>query len=245
MDPSTAYGIISQAFNEVPRICHAMNVQESICRDNTVKIVFIISSVVALVYMSHWIYNIIHYIIKEKQSETRSKRAGETRASTDEMKDFAKSVATILYAVGVEPKVKVDNIKLQISRYSLTPTPSFTIISYLHLLSSLPSFTIINTFIYYHHHLHLLSSTPNAWIFYFYLFPRLMPLTQERMGIISSPSSDDIINEYSTPILDSEVECVEVDTLPPIQKKSSYVKDRKSSPRRYRNSSPRRSKASP
>lgn len=72
-----------------------------------------------------------------------------------------------------------------------------------------------------------------------------MPLTQERMGIISSPSSDDIINEYSTPILDSEVECVEVDTLPPIQKKSSYVKDRKSSPRRYRNSSPRRSKASP
>ena len=171
MDPSTAYGIISQAFNEVPRICHAMNVQESICRDNTVKIVFIISSVVALVYMSHWIYNIIHYIIKEKQSETRSKRAGETRASTDEMKDFAKSVATILYAVGVEPKVKVDNIKLQISRYSLTPTPSFTIITtfiyyhqHLHLLSSSPSFTIIITFIYYHQHL-----TPGFSIFISFL----------------------------------------------------------------------------
>lgn len=209
MDPSTAYGIISQAFNEVPRICHAMNVQESICRDNTVKIVFIISSVVALVYMSHWIYNIIHYIIKEKQSETRSKRAGETRASTDEMKDFAKSVATILYAVGVEPKVKVDNIKLQISRYSQTPTPSFT------------------------------NTNANTWIFYFYLFPiyfylfpRLMPLTQERMGIISSPSSDDIINEYATSTLDSEIEYIEVDTLPPIQKKRPYAKDRKSSPRR-------------
>ena len=117
MDPSTAYGIISQAFNEVPRICHAMNVQESICKDNTVKIVFIISSVVALVYMSHWIYNIIHYIIKEKGKIPGKERARETRASTEEMKDFAKSSATILYAVGIEPKVKVDNIKLLISRY--------------------------------------------------------------------------------------------------------------------------------
>jgi hypothetical protein len=63
------------------------------------------------------------------------------------------------------------------------------------------------------------------------------------MGILASPSCDDIINEYVTPTPDSEVEGIEVVAVTPIQKKTSYAKDRRSSPCRDRKSSPRRSKA--
>ena len=79
-----------------------------------------------------------------------------------------------------------------------------------------------------------------------------MPLTQERMGIMSSPSSHDIISEYVTsiPTLDSEDEGrdnIEDAARPSIQKKTSNAKDNLNScyPRRARMSSPRRSKTAP
>jgi len=124
MDPSVVYGILSQAYTDIPRICEAMNVKEA-CENNSLKIVLIIGSVVSLMYFFYMIYNLVCYIISKNRLTTGKERARETRASTEEMKDFAKSSATILYAVGIEPQVKVDNIKLLISRYySLSKSPS-------------------------------------------------------------------------------------------------------------------------
>jgi beta-lactamase regulating signal transducer with metallopeptidase domain len=116
MDPFVVYGILSQAYTDVPRICQAMNLTKA-CENNTVKIFLIVGIVIFLMCTFYMIYNLVCSMIKLKGEGERKERARETRASTEEMKDFAKSSATILYAVGIEPKVKVDNIKLLISRY--------------------------------------------------------------------------------------------------------------------------------
>lgn len=97
MDPQTIYTIVHTAFDEVPRICMAMNVSESVCQDNSFKITLVVLIFAFLVYLMHWVYNYLDKKAGDKKKFEINKQAAITRSSTEEMKHFATIVTTLLH----------------------------------------------------------------------------------------------------------------------------------------------------
>jgi Mg2+/Co2+ transporter CorB len=110
MDPQTIYTIVHTAFDEVPRICMAMNVSESVCQDNSFRITLVVLIFAFLVYVMHWVYN---YLAKKEGDKKRTKineQAAITRASTEEIKHFATVVSTLLHT-GIPNDMMVKEMK--------------------------------------------------------------------------------------------------------------------------------------